>query len=107
MEDREHTAIPSWVEKLVPVPTGGERPSLGLAVADDASDNQVRVIEGGAISMAQRVPKFTALVNAAGRFRGDVAGDAAGEAELLEQLLHAFGILADVRVDLAIGAFQI
>ena len=42
-----------------------------------------------------------------GRLRGDVAGDAAGEAELLEQPLHPLRVLADVRVDLAVGAFEV
>ena len=43
----------------------------------------------------------------AGRLGSDVAGNAAGEAELLEQLLHALGVLADVRVELAVGAFEV
>ena len=46
-------------------------------------------------------------MDAAGRFRRDMARDAAREAELLEQPLHALGIPADVRIDLAIGALQI
>ena len=46
-------------------------------------------------------------MDAARRLGGDVAGDAAGEAELLEQLLHPLRILADVRVDLAVGAFEV
>ena len=37
----------------------------------------------------------------------DVAGDPAGERELLEQLLQPGLVLADVRVDLAVGAFQV
>ena len=36
-----------------------------------------------------------------------VAGNAAGEGELLEQLLHALLVLADVGIDLAVGAVQI
>ncbi len=46
-------------------------------------------------------------MDAAGRFGRDVAGNAAGKAELLEQPLHALGVLADVRIDLAVGAFEI
>ena len=42
-----------------------------------------------------------------GRLRGDVAGNAAREAELLEQLLHPLRVLADVRIHLAVGAFEV
>jgi hypothetical protein len=107
MEDREHAPIPRRVKELVAVPAGGERAGFCLTVADDAGDDQIRVVERCPVCMAQRVAEFPALVDAAGGFRSDVAGDAAGEAELLEQLLHALRILADVRVDLAIGTLQI
>src|SRR5437867_3565004 len=107
MEDREYAAVARGVKEFITVPTGGERSSLGFAIADDAIDNQVRVVEGGPVRMAQGVAQFPALVDAAGCFRGDVAGDAARKAKLLEQLLDAFRVLADVRIDLAVSAFQI
>ena len=89
------------------MPAGGERAGLRLAVADDAGDDQVGVVERGAVGVAQRVAELAAFVDAAGRLRGDVAGDAAGEAELLEQPLHPLRVLADVRIDLAVGAFEV
>ena len=107
VQDRQHAAVAGRVEELVAVPAGGERPGLGLAVADDAGDDQVRVVERGPVGVAQGVAELAALVDAAGRLRGDVAGDAAGEAELLEQPLHPLRVLADVRVDLAVGAFEV
>ena len=107
VEDRQHAAVAGRVEELVAVPAGRERPGLRLAVADDAGDDQVRVVEGRAIGMAQRIAEFAAFMDAARRFRRNVAGNAAGEAELLEQPLHAFRVLADVRVDLAVGALEI
>ena len=107
VQDRQHAAVAGRVEELVAVPAGGERPGLGLAVADDAGDDQVRVVERGPVGVAQGVAELAALVDAAGRLRGDVAGDAAGEAELLEQPLHPLGVLADVRIDLAVGAFEV
>ncbi len=42
-----------------------------------------------------------------GRFRGDMRSDVAGEAELLEEILQSFCILALVWIDLGVGAFQI
>ena len=85
MQDRQHAAVAGRVEELVAVPAGGQRPGLRFAVADDAGDDQVRIVERGPVGVAQRVAEFAAFVDAAGRLRGDVAGDAAGEAELLEQ----------------------
>ena len=107
MEDRQHAAVAGRVEELVAVPAGGERAGLRLAVADDAGDDQVRIVERRPVGVAQGVPELAPLVDAARRLRGDVAGDAAGEAELLEQLLHPLGVLADVRIDLAVGAFEV
>ena len=46
-------------------------------------------------------------MDAAGRFRCNVAGNATGEAELFEQPGHSFFVLADVRIDFAVGAFEI
>ena len=106
VEDRQHGAVAGGVQELVAMPAGGERAGLGLAVADDAGDDQVGVVEGGPVGVAQGVAELAALVDAAGRLRGDVRRDAAREAELLEQPLHALRILADVRVDLAVGALE-
>ena len=107
VEDRQHAAVAGRVEELVAVPAGGERPGLRLAVADDAGDDQVRVVERGPVGVAQGVAQLAAFVDAARGLRGDVAGDAAGEAELLEQPLHPLRVLADVRIDLAVGAFEV
>ena len=107
VEDGQDAPVAGRVEELVAVPAGRERPCLGFAVAHDAGDDQVRVVEGCAVGMAQCVAEFAAFMNAARCLRRDVAGDAAREAELLEQLPHAFGVLADVRVHLAVCAFKI
>ena len=57
--------------------------------------------------MEQRVAEFAALVDRPGRFGGDVAGDSVGPGELPEEQAHAFGIPADVRIELGVGAIQI
>ena len=107
VQDRQHATVPRGIDELVAVPPGGERARLGFAVADDAGDDQVRVVEGGSIGVAQGIAELPALVDAARSLRRHVARDAAGEAELLEQPLHPFRVLADVRVHLAVGALQI
>ena len=88
------------------MPAGGERAGLGLAVADDAGDEQVRVVEHRAVGVRERVAELAALVDRARRLGRDVARDPAGERELAEQPLHALLVLRDVRVQLAVGALQ-
>ena len=99
-------AVADRVEELVAVPAGGQRPGLGLAVADDAGDDQVGVVEGRAVGVRQGVAQLAAFVDRAGRLRRDVAGNAAGERELREEPLHACLVLADVGIDLAVGALR-
>ena len=107
VEDREHTPVAGRIKELVAVPAGREWAGFGLAVANDAGDDQVGIVEGRAIGMAQGVSKLAAFVNTAGRFRRDVARNTAGKAELLEQPLHALRVLADVGIEFAVGPFQI
>src|SRR5262245_2286859 len=98
VQDREDASVPRRSEEFLAVPARGQRPGLCLSSSDDAGNDQVRVVERSAIGMAQGVAEFSAFVDAAGSLGSNVTGDAAREAELLEQLLHAFYVLADVRV---------
>ena len=45
VQDRQHGAVVDGIEELVRVPTGGQRPGFRLAVADDAGDEQIGVVE--------------------------------------------------------------
>src|SRR5262245_23074529 len=57
--------------------------------------------------MRQRISEFPALMDGAGRLRGDMAWDPARERKLLEESLHPLFVLRNVRVDLAVGPFQV
>ena len=107
VQDRQHHAVGDRVEELVGMPCGGQRAGLGFAVADDAGDDQVRIVERGPEGMADRIAQLAPLMNRPRRLRRNVAGDPAGEGELLEQLLQPGLILADVRIDLAVRAFEV
>ena len=85
----------------------GERAGFGFAVADDAGDDEIGIVECGAVGVHERVAELAAFVDGAGSFGGDVAGDAIGPAELAEEALDAVAILLDVGVDLGVGAFKI
>ena len=89
------------------MPGGGERPGLGLAVADDARDDQIGVVERHAVGVREAVAELAAFVDRARRLRRDVAADVPGKGELLEELLQPFRVLALVRIDLRVGPFEI
>ena len=89
VQDRQDRAVAHRVQEVDALPRTGERPGLRLAVADDAGDDEVGVVERGAERVHQRVAELAALVDGAGRRHADVARDAAGRRELPEQSLHA------------------
>ena len=107
VQDREHRAVPLRVQELVRMPARRERARLGLAVADDARDEQIRVVEGRPERVRERIAELAALVDRAGRLRRDMARDPARERELPEQPPQALFVLLDVRVQLAVGALEV
>ena len=107
VQDRQDDAVVDGIEELVRVPACGQRSGFGLAVADHAGDEEVGIVEGRAVGVREGIAEFAAFVDRAGRFGGDVAGDAAGERELREEPLHALLVLGDLRIDLAVGSFEI
>ena len=107
VQDGEHRAVNDGVEELVGVPGGGQGAGLGLAVAHHAGGDEGGVIQHRAEGMGQGIAQLAPLIDGAGGLGGHVAGNAAGEGELLEELLHSLQILADVGVDLAVSTLQI
>ncbi len=107
VQDRQDGAVVARVEELVRVPARRQRARLRLAVADDARDEQVRVVERGPVRVGERVAELPAFVDRARRLGRDVARDPAGEGELAEEPAQPLLAAADVRVDLAVGALEI
>ena len=107
MQNGQDRAVGGGVEELVALPGGGQRPGFGFAVADGDCRDQPGVVEHGPEGVGDAVAQLAAFVDGARRLGSAVAGYAAGEGELLEQLLHARFILRDVGIDLAVGAVHI
>ena len=107
MQDRQHRPIACRVEELVRVPARRQRPGLGLAVANDAGDDQVGIVEGRAVGMGQGIAELAALVDGARSFRRHMAWNAVRPGELAEQPVHAVAAALDRRITLGVGAFQI
>ncbi len=107
VEDRQHGAVRLRVQELVRVPAGGQGPGLGLAVTDDAGDEEVGIVERGSVSVRQRVAELAALVDRARSLGRDVTRDASRERELPEELPQAVLVARHVGVDLGIRAFEV
>ncbi len=106
VQDRQDGAVADRVEELVRVPGSGQRPGLRLAVTNHTGDEQVRVVEGGAVGVGEAVAQLPALVNRARRLGSDVAGHPTREGELLEEPGHAGRVSGDVRVRLSVRTLQ-
>ncbi len=107
LEHGQHRAVAERVQELVPVPARRQRPCLGLAVADDAGNHQVRIVERGAERVRERVAELAAFVDRPRRLGSDVARDPAGEGELPEELAQAVLVQRHVRVALRVGALEV
>src|SRR6266511_885550 len=89
------------------MPARRQGAGLRLAVAHDTSDEQVRIVEGRSVCVRERVAELAALVDRARGLRCDVARNPARKRELPEELAQSRRVAPDVRIDLAVGPFQI
>src|SRR5262249_9353072 len=89
------------------MPRGGERSRLRFTIANRHRDQQIWVVEGRAEGVRHAVAELPAFVDGPRSLRRAVAADAARERELFEELPHPFFVLALVRVDLRVRAFEI
>ncbi len=64
-----------------------------FAIADDAGNDEIGIVERRAEGMAERVSQFATFVNRPRCRGGNVAGNPAGKRELLEQFLHSRFVL--------------
>src|SRR5439155_15506708 len=102
VQNRQNGPVASRIEELVAVPPGRERSGLRLAIADNAGNQEIRVVEDGAVSMTERVAQLASFMDGTGRFRRHMAGNAAGKGELLEEPLQSWFILCHVGIQLAV-----
>jgi hypothetical protein len=85
MEDREHRAIVDRVQEFVRVPAGCQGGRFELSVPDDATGQQIRVVEDRPVGVGQAVAELTPFMDRAGRLGGRVTRDASRKGELLEE----------------------
>src|SRR5215469_3188836 len=89
------------------MPARRKRSCFCFAVANHASDDELGVVERGAVGMGKTVAELSAFIDRARRLRRDVARNPARKRELSEQSLHSPLVLRYVRVDLAVRALEV
>src|SRR6185437_16718186 len=95
------------IEELVGMPRRGQRSGLRFAVADDAGDDQVGIVEHRPERMAERIAQLSALVDRARALRRYMARNSPRKRKLNEELSKPGFILADIGIDLAIRPLEI
>jgi hypothetical protein len=96
MQNRQHRAVSDRIEKFVGLPRGRQRAGFRFAVADNAGDDQIRIVKRRAESVRQRIAQFAAFVNRTRSRRRHMAGNSAGKRKLREQFFQPGFVLRDV-----------
>jgi hypothetical protein len=104
MQDRQHRAVGYGIEELVRMPGGGQRTRFRLAIADDAGDDEIGIVEYRPKGMAERIAQLAALVDRTRALRRCVTWDSSGKRKLNKKLPKPGLVLADIGVDLAVSA---
>src|ERR1700688_469880 len=107
MQDGKHDAITRRVQKLVGMPTGGQRACFRFAITHHAADQQIWIVECGAVRVRNGVAELAAFVDGTWSFGSDMAGNSTRERKLLEQPPESVFRLRNAGIKLAVGAFQI
>src|SRR5579885_2246747 len=89
------------------MPGGGGWPRFCLPVADDAGDDQIRVIHRSAEGRAKRVAQFAALMNGAGDAGIEMAGKAAGPGETPDKLFQSLIVKGQFRIEMGNRPLQV
>ena len=53
VQDRQHSSVSNWVEKLIGLPCSCQGARFRFAVADDAGDDQIGIVKRGPKGMAE------------------------------------------------------
>ena len=77
MQDGQYGTVMSRVQKLVRVPGGSKRTCFGLAIANDAADDEIRIVERCTKRMRECVSQFAAFMNRTRSLGRDVTADTA------------------------------
>src|ERR1700719_2775689 len=105
MQDGKHGAITGGIQKLIGMPTGSQRACFGFAVTHHATDQQIWIVERGAVRVGNRVSELATFVDRTGSFGSDMTGNSARERKLLEQAPESVFRLRNAGIELTVSPF--
>src|ERR1700680_261666 len=107
MQDGKHSAITRGIQKFVGMPTGGQRACFRFAVTHHAADQQIWIVECGAVRVRNGVSELAAFVDRTWSFWSDMAGNSTRKRKLLEQPSESVFRLRNAGIKFAVSPFQI
>jgi hypothetical protein len=107
MEDGKDGAIANGIEEFIGVPGSSERAGFRFTIADADGDDEIGIVEGGAVAVGEGIAEFATFVNGAGCFGSAVGTNAAGKRKLAEEFEHASFVATFVWIDFGIVALEI
>ncbi len=107
VQDRQDRPVARGIEELVRMPARGQRAGFRLAVADDAGDDQVGIVERRAVGMGEGIAELASFVDRARNVRRYVAGNAVGPGELPEEPMQSGPAAFDRRIVLGVRSLQV
>jgi len=107
MEYGKNRTVASGIEELVGVPTGREGTGFSFAVPNNTTDNQVRIIKSGAISVGQGIAKFPAFMNRSGGLGCHMTRNAIWPGKLPKQPMQSVSAALNRGIALGVRSFEV
>src|SRR6476646_8345398 len=89
------------------MPACCERSRFGFTIADNATCNQVGIVEHCAVSVEKGIAELSSFVDRAWCLWGSVTWNSAGIRKLGEQFFQSGDVTTDVGINLAVRALEI
>src|SRR5205807_8316621 len=89
------------------LPGAFKRSGHSSSIPNHSRDYQIAVVESGAKGVGQDIAQLASFVNGAWGGHTDVAGDPSRGRKLAKQATYTLPILADLRIGLRVGTFEV
>src|SRR5580693_1133116 len=107
VKNRQYRAVANRIQEFVRVPRSGQRASLRFAVSNHYANDQIWIVKGGSERMRDAVAKLAAFMDRTRNFGSAVAAKLTGERKGAEKFEHARFVLAFLRINFRIPAFEV
>ena len=97
MAARKYSAVRGWIEIFVAMPGGGGGAGLRLAIADDAGDDQVGAIKGGAEGGRESIAQLSPFMNDSWIHWTQMAGKRVRPRKVFDEALQSRSVWGELR----------